>query len=81
MKSSAVSLIWLYGFPPLNLRSTGNKSSISRATAITHREPRSRLGNIYPSMKQSPPFLKVGAQENGDLLGALGGMDGDIVNQ
>jgi hypothetical protein len=28
-----------------------------------------------------PPFLKVGAQETGDLLGALGGMDGDIVNQ
>jgi len=26
-------------------------------------------------------LLKVGAQENGDLLGAIGGMDGDIVNQ
>jgi len=49
--SSTSCMVLLLDVPSLNLRSTGNKSSISRATAITRREPRSRLGNIYSSLE------------------------------
>ena len=39
------------------------------------------FGALVEDLVKSLDKFKVGAQEKGDLLGALGGMKGDIVNQ